>query len=116
MKQKHANFWASSCLKKKKLQLEWAERIVKQAKSEGNFLRIYLCNECLKYHVTSKPLKEAKVAEPKWIEVHKKTPPLGVQVKVQTFAYKFTQASFNGNAWTDKFGKIVNGVMFWEEV
>jgi hypothetical protein len=58
--QKKEFFWASSCLKKKKLKSDWADRIIADAKFEGNFLRKYLCPHCLSYHVTSKPLKEEK--------------------------------------------------------
>jgi hypothetical protein len=59
MNNRKANFWASSCLRKKGLKLEWAEDVIKRAKAEGNYLRAYLCKECLRYHVTSKPEKKS---------------------------------------------------------
>lgn len=55
--QKQEYFWASSCLKKKKLRSEWADRIVVTAKNEGSYLRKYLCPHCMMYHVTSKQPK-----------------------------------------------------------
>ena len=44
--------WIGECLRKKKLRIEWADRIIKEAAEEGTKLYKYRCPNCQKWHLT----------------------------------------------------------------
>lgn len=47
--------WVKTCLRKKKLKEQWADNIIKRAKTP---LRKYYCPHCAGWHVTSKVFKK----------------------------------------------------------
>ncbi len=58
IKTKHINKWVGECLRKTKLLEDYADKIIKQAKSEGTVLYKYSCPHCFNWHVTKKKRKD----------------------------------------------------------
>ena len=47
--------WVKSCLRKKKMLENHADKVITRAKKEGTTLYKYSCPHCFHWHVTKKP-------------------------------------------------------------
>lgn len=47
--------WTKTCLRKKRLSCDYADKVIERAKTEGKNLYKYYCPHCFHYHITSKP-------------------------------------------------------------
>lgn len=98
--------WSHSCLRKRAMKENHADKVIKRAMSEGSYLRKYVCPHCSNYHLTSKPLNAKPKAEKEkpqlnWMTIE--TAPLdGTLIKILTTSYKVTKGSFDGEKWINK--------------
>jgi hypothetical protein len=51
---RRVSMFVGQCLRKKPLKEDWANRIIKQAASEGTTLYKYQCPHCQRWHVTKR--------------------------------------------------------------